>query len=967
MTTQRSMSRGEVSPSFYAGADLAQYQVSLRTLRNAMTMLERGARRRPGTEFTAEVQDSSKLGRLVPFIFNSEQTYVLEFGHLYIRVHRLGAPVTEAPKTITGISSASQAVVTSVAHGFLDGEELQLAAIVGTTELNGETVVVSDKTTDTFKMKWKQSGLYVDSSAFGAYVSGGTASRIYEIASPYEEDELFDLYYAQSADVVTLTHDSHPTMELTREGHADWTLSEVIFEPAVPRPGLKRTGAHTVDSVTLGGPGSAGSETLEYVVTAISKDTGEESFAGLSDVRTITAISQQNPGRITTATPHGLVSGERVLVDDVDGMVEVNDRYYTVEVVSGTVFKLVGVDTTGYTAYTANGKVWLLRWKVASVIFPTSANKVNITIPVDYGLASYCKVYRRTGGTGVFGLIGQANFVGAFNTGPDSDNFFFEDTGLDADNLQNPPLENIPFPGTGFYPAVCAHYQQRRVFGRSNNFPQGFWATVINSLSNLSVHVPTQDNDAIVTSVPGSQANEIRHLVDLRKLIILTAGSVLVANGDSAGAFTPASTNIRTSSYIGASKVRPLVTNAGLLFVQARGNRVWELGFDAIADGYLGGNISIFSKHLFDGHTIVDAAWQETPNATAWFVREDGIVLGLTYLKDEKVQGWHRHDTLGLIESVCVVPEGGEDVLYWLVKRTIDSATHRYIERMSSSLFESLVDACFMDSAALYDGRNGGATTMTLSGSGWTEVDTLTLTASVAATFKASDVGNAVHLRCLDADGLPTVVRCLITAYTSGTVVSVMPHKTVPISIQAVATTDWDKAVQRVTGLRHLAGQAIAVLGDGFVVADPNDALYDQVLVDADGAAEFDRPYGVIRCGLPYLSDLETMDVDTVEARGGGLIGQQKIVNRAWIFVKDTGALLVGSKPPTDDEEDPTEDLEPLQRRENDTEYDLPVELKTGPLDQDFKADWNSHGRLFIRQTAPLPFEILAIVPEGND
>src|SRR5210317_987825 len=61
----------------------------------------------------------------------------------------------------------------------------------------------------------------------GQILSGGSA---YEISSPYLESELFDIKFAQSADVMYLCHPSHPVQKLSRTGHTAWTLTDVDFQ-----------------------------------------------------------------------------------------------------------------------------------------------------------------------------------------------------------------------------------------------------------------------------------------------------------------------------------------------------------------------------------------------------------------------------------------------------------------------------------------------------------------------------------------------------------------------------------------------------------------------------------------------------------------------------------------------------------------------------------------------------------------
>jgi len=68
----------------------------------------------------------------------------------------------------------------------------------------------------------------------GQILSSGSA---YEIASPYLEAELFDIKFAQSADVMYICHPNHPVKKLSRTGHTSWTLATVSFGGS-PSPGI---------------------------------------------------------------------------------------------------------------------------------------------------------------------------------------------------------------------------------------------------------------------------------------------------------------------------------------------------------------------------------------------------------------------------------------------------------------------------------------------------------------------------------------------------------------------------------------------------------------------------------------------------------------------------------------------------------------------------------------------------------
>jgi hypothetical protein len=93
---QPSFAAGELAPSLYARVDLARYQTGLRLCSNFFVMPYGGLKNRPGTVFVNETKGSG-VARLIPFQFNDEQTYVLEFGNLYMRVYKDGGVIESSP------------------------------------------------------------------------------------------------------------------------------------------------------------------------------------------------------------------------------------------------------------------------------------------------------------------------------------------------------------------------------------------------------------------------------------------------------------------------------------------------------------------------------------------------------------------------------------------------------------------------------------------------------------------------------------------------------------------------------------------------------------------------------------------------------------------------------------------------------------------------------------------------------
>jgi hypothetical protein len=939
---QRSFAGGEISPALYARVDVAKYASGLRTLRNFYVMRHGGATNRPGWEYICEVKDSTKIVRLVKFIFNSEQTYVLEFGDLYMRVIKSGVAQTDLTLTITGISNAAAGVVSYTGTDPVNGQEVFIESVVGPigTYVNNRNFKIAnvDGGANTFELQ-DMSGTNFNTTSLGAYTSGGTAKRIYELTTPYTEDEIYELQYVQSADVITIAHPNHRPRELARLGDTNWTLIESSFDPDIASPD---GGAGTA--------GGAGANSYRYRVTSIASETLEESLPGFDVPRVITGVTQAAVG-VVTYTGTDPANGDEIYIDSVVGMTELNgNRYLVANVNTGAnTFELqdengANVNTTAYTAYSSGG-TWARTFiAVYSAAAPTTGAPHVLTWTAVAAAQEY-NVYKED--NGVYGFIG----VAGTNT--------FRDTNFEADTTDTPPLERDPFVGAGNYPSVVTYFQQRLGFASPDNDVEKCFFSRSAQYRNFTVSSPIQDDDAVTFTMAGKQVNKVKHMIDLGKLIVLTSGGEWSVEGDASGILKPGEINPKQYSYNGSSDLPPIIIGGNALYLQARGSIIRDLSFDFEIEGYRGNDLTIFSAHMFDGYQMIDWDYQQIPHSVVWVVRDDGVLLGLTYVREHQLWAWHRHDTDGLVEAVCVVPEGNEDVLYLTVAREIDGVQKRYIERMSSRFISDVRDASIMDSFLSYDGRHGGVTTMTLSeysGGGWLYTSTVTITAS-AGTFAATDVGNEIQLYDIDGE----VIRFELTEYVSSTVMRGRPNRTVPVSLRTVAAYSWVRAVDELSGLWHIEGKQVSVFADGFVVANPNNPAYNVVTV-TNGQITLDRCYGVIHIGLPITSDIQTLDVDTTN--GETVVDKMKLINKVTMYVEGSRGIWVGTEPPSDDDTDMLEGLTEVKVRTNES-YDAPVEIQTGTVECNVRSTWNNNGRVFIRQTDPVPLSILAVAPAG--
>ena len=263
---------GELSPRLDGRNDLAKYSSGCKTLQNMVVYPHGSSARRPGTSFVAEVKTSSAKTRLIPFEFSTTQTYILEFGNQYIRFYKDSGAILEANKTITGITKANPGVVTSTAHGFSNGDTVVISGVVGMTQVNGKRFKVANVATNTFELQ-DIDGNNVNTSSYTTYSSGGVANRVYTLATTYLTADLFQIKYAQSADVMYLCHPDYSVKKLSRTGHTSWTITEVDFTDGPYLDDNITTTTFGMSSHTVG----TGRTLTASAVTGINNDTGFQS------------------------------------------------------------------------------------------------------------------------------------------------------------------------------------------------------------------------------------------------------------------------------------------------------------------------------------------------------------------------------------------------------------------------------------------------------------------------------------------------------------------------------------------------------------------------------------------------------------------------------------------------------------------------------------------------------------------
>lgn len=308
-------SGGEASPAIKARVDTEQYFGLADTLENCIPTHYGSVLGMPGTKHVKRVKDVSKLTRNIRFMFSVGDAYVLEFSEGYIRFFQNSGSVVEAAQTITGATQANPCVITITGHGYSNGDSVDIESVGGMTELNNKRYLVANVTANTFELT-DEDGNDIDSTGYTAYTSGGTAEAVYEISSPYQEEDLRNIKYSQQGDIMYIACDGYEQRELRRYGSTNWTLSTPTYDslswPAfgsINTTTTTITPSSTTGSITL--TASSSIFTADHVGGYFKLDIG----SSLGYVK-ITAYSS---GTSVTATVMSTLGGTAATSDWYEG------------------------------------------------------------------------------------------------------------------------------------------------------------------------------------------------------------------------------------------------------------------------------------------------------------------------------------------------------------------------------------------------------------------------------------------------------------------------------------------------------------------------------------------------------------------------------------------------------------------------------------------------------------------------
>jgi hypothetical protein len=629
---QTNMTGGELSPRLDGRVDIQKYKNGCRVIENMQVLPHGGARKRSGFQYVVAQKSDTDDVIMVPFQYNVEQSYMLMFGPSYVWFFKDRGIITQSPVGITGITQANPGVVTtSTAHGLTTGDRVVLFGISGMTELNNRQIVVTVLTTTTFEIG-------INATTFDAYTSGGEAAQIVELATTYTADELPELSFAQTNDVLYIAHRNHPLRKLSRQSHTLWTLSE----PSINTGPFRSVNADRDLRITPSSFSASATGYGTHIVGTSCTLTATAPVFASGMVGALFKLSEDGGGTGISSANIGN-SSDSVTVNDV--YTESGNVYGISAVTSGTFwnsFRRVPQHESG-TVRMYNGA----RTRYADV---------------DFLHPGYC-VVRITAYTSSTVVTAQIVRYQMAQSIVDRGTTFWNE-GAWSDHRG--------------YPRAIAFYEQRLFLAGSQSDPTVLWSS--RSASFEDFEDGDDDDDAIVYRVNAGSADVVRWLSSGR---VLTAGSSMgefaISASNQNEALTPDNFKAAPQTTYGTSQCPPVRFGQAVLYPQRNGNpanaalKVREFSYQFERDSFDSVDLTVFAEHV-TGPGFNRMAFQVQPEPYIWIRRTDGQLASCTYERAQEVVAWHRQVLGGSNAQAItlgVIPGNEQDDLWLSVERLL--------------------------------------------------------------------------------------------------------------------------------------------------------------------------------------------------------------------------------------------------------------------------------------------------------
>jgi len=698
--------RGLISGLGLARTDLKRYALSADTYENWVARKLGPMMLRPGLGYIG-ASNANLAARHIEFIFATDDTALMEFTESTLRIWVADALVTRAAVstavangtftsdvaswtdsdesggtsvwvtggylglTGNGTASAIRDQTLSVSSGDQNVEHalrivvqrgtvvLRVGSSSGGDEYIGETTLG----TGTHSLAFTPTGasvyvrllsslkrqVLVDSVAI-------EAAGVMSLTAPYAAADLDKIRHDQSGDVVYLAAAGYQQRKVERRSTTSWSI--VLYEPTTGPLRADNTGPATITASALSGnvtlTGSKPIWTASNVgslyriassgQTVTASVTAENSF---TSAILVTGVGSQRVFQITrsgtwvaTVTLQRSFDSDAGPWEDVTTYTSIATISYDDALANQIIYYRIGVKTGDFTSGT-------------------------VELTLDYAVGSIDGVARIT-------AVASATSVSAEVI-----------TDLGDTAATDLWAEGAWSSRRGFPSAVAIH--DGRLFWAGK---QGIWGSESDAYEGFDAETEG-DSGPINRTVGSGPVDVVNWILPLQRLLIGAQGTEYTAKASSFDEpLTPTAFSTKPASTYGSAAVAGRKIDKRGIFVQLGGTRVMEIAFDAAEGEYGSKDITELVPDLFSDATgskyIKRLAVQRRPDTRIHCVRSDGKVGLAIFDPTENVLCWGIVSTDGAIEDVVVLPGAagtGEDAVYYSVKRVVNGATVRFLER----------------------------------------------------------------------------------------------------------------------------------------------------------------------------------------------------------------------------------------------------------------------------------------------
>lgn len=634
------LNAGEFDGKMASRTDIRKYPFSASRLENYYILPQGGITRRPGTQFISEVRDSAVEARLIPFQFAVDDAFMIEAGPNYFRLFRQDT----TPVTVPTIGAA-------VTNGNFDTD------ISGWTNSSvGGSSIAHDATTQSLQFN---------------VVSGNVSAAEQEITTTTDS-----VAHTLSANIRGLAGTVVRFMVGTAQGGSDIHDVElragnhvVTFTPNVATFWIR----FETTSLLLPGLDSVAFQSNQRFEISTPYDASEVDnlyFTQSADV-VYMAVGTQPIYRLERQAD---LSWSLVRPEFIDGPYDITnadaDRTMQPSGTTGAI-TLTAAGFTPFNAAWVGRQIRILHgttWGHAVITSITSSTVANAVVREDFG-----------------GTTAEDEFaIGAWS---------------DASG----------------WPRIVTFHEQRLVAAGSRTFEQTFWLSQSVDFTNFRPDslvegaIQVESDDALDFTISADQVNIIQWMSSGRELVAGTSGGEWTIRS-SGSSLTPDDIDVKRQTTHGSARFQPVRVGHTVLFLQRSRRKIREFVFDFGTDAFLSPDLTELAEQVTRSG-ITRMAYQQEPYNYIHALRDDGQIGTLTYLREQEVVGWSRTILGGafgsgaaVVESIETLPgavitgERDQDVLWCIVKRTINGVTRRYVE-VFSRIFEGVATELFDNEA----------------------------------------------------------------------------------------------------------------------------------------------------------------------------------------------------------------------------------------------------------------------------